>query len=80
MSRQWCREPTLSGDAPGAVVFEADRVEVTLELPIAPTPHRRLAAALAALAAADLRTHDGRRVRFRLAERPTRADIPGGAP
>ena len=66
--------------APGAIVFGADRVEVTLELPIAPTPHRRLAAALVGLDDANLCTHDGRRVQFRLAERPTRGDIPGGAP
>jgi hypothetical protein len=64
--------------APGAVRFEDDVVTVTLELPLPPTPHARLAEALAALDVHALRFSDGqRRVRFRLAPRPTRADIPG---
>jgi transposase len=64
--------------APGVVRFEDDVVSVTLELPLPPTPHARLSAALVALDAHKLLFADGRRrVRFRLAPRPTRADIPG---
>jgi transposase len=64
--------------APGTVRFEDDKVVVTLELPLPPTPHARLAAALVALDAHTLLCADGRRrVQFRLAPRPTRADIPG---
>jgi transposase len=64
--------------APGMVRFEDELVTVTIELPLPPTPHARLAAALEALDAHALMFTDGRRrVRFRLAPRPTRADIPG---
>lgn len=64
--------------APGTVRFEDEHVTVTIELPLPPTPHARLAAALAALDSRDLLFTDGRRrVRFRLAPRPTRADIQG---
>ncbi len=63
--------------APGTVHFEDELVTVTIALPLPPTPHARLAAALAALDARALLFADGRRsVRFRLAPRPTRADIP----
>jgi transposase len=64
--------------APGTVRFEDEQVVVTLELPLPPTPHARMAAALVALDAHALLFTDGRRrLRFRLAPRPTRADIPG---
>ena len=64
--------------APGTVRFDDDQVTVTIELPLPPTPHARLAAALAALDSHTLLFADGhRRVRFRLAPRPTRAEIPG---
>jgi transposase len=64
--------------APGVVRFEDEVVSVTLELPLPPTPHARLSAALVALDAHTLLFADGRRrVRFRLAPRPTRAGIPG---
>jgi hypothetical protein len=64
--------------APGTVRFEDELVTVTIELPLPPTPHARLATALAELDARGLRFTDGRRrVQFRLAPRPTRADIPG---
>jgi len=64
--------------APGTVRFDDEQVTVTLELPLPPTPHQRLAAALAALDSRTLQFADGRRrVQFRLAPRPTRVDIPG---
>ena len=63
--------------APGNVRFDDDAVTVTLELPLPPTPHARLGSALAALDSHALKLADGRRVRFRLAPRPTRADVPG---
>jgi len=67
--------------APGTVHFEDAKVVVTLELPLPPTPHARLAAALVALDAHALLFADGRRsVHFRLAPRPTRADILGFNP
>jgi len=67
--------------APGVVRFEDEVVSVTLELPLPPTPHARLSAALVALDAHNLLFADGRRrVCFRLAPRPTRADIPGHHP
>jgi transposase len=67
--------------APGTVRFEDEEVTVMLELPLPPTPHARLAAALVALDAHALLFADGRRrVRFRLAPRPTRTDIPGHHP
>lgn len=65
--------------APGAVRFRAKEVEVTLELPLPPLPHQRLAAALLALDGRGLCFADGRPLRFRLAPRPTRADIQGPA-
>jgi hypothetical protein len=64
--------------APGTVRFDDDLVTVTVELPLPPTAHARLGAALDALDARGLRFTDGlRSVRFRLAPRPTRATIPG---
>ncbi len=66
--------------APGTVRFEDALVTVTIELPLPPTPHARLATALAQLDSRGLQFTDRqRRVRFRLAPRPTRADIPGRA-
>lgn len=63
--------------APGTVRFEHRHVTVTLELPLPPAPHARLTAALVALDSHALLFADGRRrVRFRLAPRPTRAGIP----
>ena len=61
--------------APGVVRFRAQDVEVTIELPLAPTPHARLTAALVALDARTLRAPDGRALRIRLAPRPTRDDL-----
>jgi hypothetical protein len=63
--------------APGNVRFDDDAVTVTLELPLPATPHARLGTALAELDSLALKLADGRRVRFRLAPRPTRADVPG---
>lgn len=63
--------------APGAVRFEDHQVTVTLQMPLPPTAHARLAAALKALDAHALPFTDGRRrLRFRLAPRPNRRDIP----
>lgn len=61
--------------ATGTVRFRAQEIEVTVELPLPPTPHARLTAALVALDASQLRVSDGRSLRFRLAPRPTRDDI-----
>ena len=62
--------------APGTVRLDDEQVTVTIELPLPPTPHARLAEALLALDARELLFGDGRRrVQFRLAPRPTRADI-----
>jgi hypothetical protein len=64
--------------APGTVQFADNRVTVTIDLPLPPTSHARLAAALADLDTRRLLFADGQRlVRFRMAPRPTRADIPG---
>jgi hypothetical protein len=64
--------------APGTVRFDDAVVTVTIELPLPPAPHARLAAALVELDSRGLLFTDGRRlVRFRLAPRPTRADVPG---
>jgi hypothetical protein len=64
--------------APGTVRFDDELVTVTIVLPLPPTSHARLATALAELDSHGLLFTDGRRrVRFRLAPRPTRADIPG---
>ena len=65
-------------EAPGSVRLAADSVEVTLELPLPPQPHRRLSEGLKSLDALGLHFADGVRVvRFRLAPRPTRANLPG---
>ena len=69
-------------NAPGNVHFSEDLVTVTLDFPLPPTAHGRLAAGLENLDHRSLRFTDGtRRVAFRLAPRPTRAslyDRPGG--
>lgn len=63
--------------APGTLRFTRDEVHVTLTLPLPPTPHARLAHALEALDSHDLRFTDGeRRLRVRLAPRPTRSTLP----
>ena len=62
----------------GRVRLEKDVVEVTLEMPLPAQPHRRLSEGLKSLDALGLHFTDGTRaVRFRLAPRPTRADLPG---
>jgi hypothetical protein len=62
--------------APGTVRFGREEVEVTLELPLPPIPHARLARGLIDLDRHSLRFVDGqRRVVFRLAPRPTRQDL-----
>jgi hypothetical protein len=72
-----CRSLLALLQAPGSVRFEDDRVVVTLELPLPPAPHARLAAAIEALDRQSLRFSDERRrVQFRLAPRPTRASLP----
>jgi len=63
--------------APGTVRFEAARVVVTLELPLPPTAHERLATALRSLDARRLRSFgDPRQLVFRLAPRPVRRTLP----
>jgi transposase len=63
--------------APGTVRVGVDGVEVMIDLPLPPTPHRRIAAALESLDPRDLRFLDGdRRIQFRLAPRPTRETLP----
>jgi hypothetical protein len=67
--------------APGTVRFGNGVVEVTLELPLPPQPHARLARGLVGLDVHGLRFTDGQRlVIFRLAPRPTRQDLPPGRP
>jgi len=62
--------------APGRVRFTEKFVTVTLDLPLPPTAHARLAAALEGLDQNHLRFTDGTRgVVFRLAPRPTRASL-----
>ena len=59
--------------APGTLQFEDDTVYVTTDLQLPPTAHARLARALEALDARNLKFTDRlRNVRFRLAERPSR--------
>jgi len=63
--------------APGTLRFTEHEVFVTLDLPLPPTPHARLAPALEQLDGHDLRFTDGRRrLRIRLAPRPTRSALP----
>ena len=67
--------------APGTVRFERQRVLVTLELPVPPKPHERLARGLESLDSQGLRFSDGRRsVVFRLAPRPTHDSLPSASP
>ena len=63
--------------APGTVRFGTDEVQVTLELPLPPQPHARLAQGLVDLDKYGLLFVDGRRrLMFRLAPRPTRQALP----
>jgi hypothetical protein len=63
-------------NASGTVHFAEDLVTVTLDFPLPPTAHERLAAGLENLDQRSLRFTDGtRRVTFRLAPRPTRASL-----
>jgi hypothetical protein len=64
----------------GTVRFGADLVEATLDLPLPPTAHGRLASALQGLDRHDLRFVDGRQLRFRLAPRPCRENLPSAPP
>ena len=62
--------------APGTLQFEDDTVYVTIDLQLPPTAHARLARALEALDARNLKFTDRlRNVRFRLAERPSREKL-----
>lgn len=64
--------------APGTIHFAEHLVTVTLDFPLPPTAHQRVASALQSLDHRSLRFTDGlRRVAFRLAPRPTRASIYG---
>lgn len=61
----------------GTVEFSRDRVVVTLELPLPPTPHQRLAEGLESLDSHQLLFSDGQRpVLFRLAPRLLRCTLP----
>ena len=63
--------------APGTVRFGTDEVQVTLDLPLPPQPHARLAQGLVDLDKYGLLFVDGRRrLMFRLAPRPTRQALP----
>jgi hypothetical protein len=63
--------------APGTVRFD-ELVTVTIDLPLPPRPHARLAAALEALDTRSMNFTDRqRRVHFRLAPRPCRESLPG---
>jgi hypothetical protein len=63
--------------APGTLRFLPGLVEVTIDFPLPPTPHRRLAAALCRLDDQALRFSDGlRTVQFRLANRPVHTQTP----
>lgn len=63
--------------APGTVRFGSDQIVVTVEMPLPPTAHRRLAAALEALDSRRLQApSDPRQLVFRLAQRPTRNTLP----
>lgn len=63
--------------APGTVQFNRRSVVVTLELPLPPRPHERLARGLDSLSKLGIRFTDGQRlVVFRLAPRPTHDSLP----
>ncbi len=63
--------------APGTLRFEKRHVVVTLELPLPPAPHARIARALEGMDELQPRFTDGvRTVRFRLAPRVTCGSIP----
>jgi hypothetical protein len=66
--------------APGSVRFDQRQVVVTLELPLPPQPHKRLACGLEALDSLGLQFNDGRAVVFRLAPRPTHDSLPSASP
>jgi len=67
--------------APGTVRFGHNHVVVTLELPLPPQPHARLAQGLLDLDGSGLLFTDGQRpVLFRLAPRPTRQTLPSSIP
>jgi hypothetical protein len=62
--------------APGTVRFDTDLVTVTLDFPLPPTAHRRIATALEKFDHPSLLFTDARRsVVFRLAPRPTRDSL-----
>jgi hypothetical protein len=62
--------------SPGTVRLVGASMEVTIDLHLPPTAHQRLSEALASLDHHGLRDGDGRHLRFRLARRATRADLP----
>ncbi|MCB9658388.1 MAG: hypothetical protein R3B40_21275 [Polyangiales bacterium] len=63
--------------APGTLRFEKRHVVVTIELPLPPAPHARIAHALESMDELQPRFTDGvRTVRFRLAPRVTCSSIP----
>lgn len=67
--------------AHGSIRFTDEQVFVTIEMPLPPAPHQRLAAALEQLDALNLRAPDGRRLlRARLAERSSRQNLPHHQP
>lgn len=66
--------------APGTVRFDKNLVTVTLDFPLPPTAHQRIAKALEKLDHPSLKFTDGRRrIVFRLAPRATRESLPGRA-
>ena len=66
--------------APGTVRFDKNLVTVTLDFPLPPTAHQRIAEALEKLDHPSLKFTDGcRRIAFRLAPRATRQSLPGRA-
>lgn len=58
--------------SPGMMRFHRDRIDVELDLPLAPTAHLQMSRGLVGLDELGLRGRDGRAVRFRLAPCPTR--------
>lgn len=67
--------------APGSVRFDRRQVVVTLELPLPPLPHERLARGLESLDSRGLLFSDGQRsIIFRLSPRPTHDSLPSASP
>lgn len=67
--------------APGVIVFGPQKVEVFLDLPLPPQPHKRLSRGLEELSDLNLLFSDGqRRVVFRLQPRPKRSSLPSAHP